>query len=94
MEIPSQSQDKNSADLESAGKVALNSGFRIAVGGKGGVGKTTVCSVLTQLFQKDGFDVLAIDADSDTNLASALGIPEAQAPEPLIIMKHLIAERT
>ena len=94
MEIPSQSQDKISADLESVGKVALNSGFRIAVGGKGGVGKTTVCSVLTQLFQKDGFDVLAIDADSDTNLASALGIPEAQAPAPLIGMKHLIAERT
>jgi CO dehydrogenase maturation factor len=72
----------------------LNSGYRIAVGGKGGVGKTTVCSVLSQLFQKDGFDVLAIDADSDTNLASALGIPEAQAPEPLIGMKSLIAERT
>lgn len=81
-------------DLVSAGKVALNSGIRIAVGGKGGVGKTTVCSVLAQLFQQDGFDVLAIDADSDTNLAQALGMPEAQAPEPLIGMKQLIAERT
>lgn len=72
----------------------MESGFRIAVGGKGGVGKTTVCSVFAQLFQKDGFDVLAIDADPDTNLASALGISEEQAPEPLIGMKHLIAERT
>ncbi|MFC1781335.1 AAA family ATPase [Planctomycetota bacterium] len=69
-------------------------GFKIAIGGKGGVGKTTVCAVLAQLFAESGFDVLAIDADPDSNLASALGVASEQCPEPLINMKELIAERT
>ncbi|MHC4309426.1 MAG: ATP-binding protein [Planctomycetota bacterium] len=69
-------------------------GAKIAIGGKGGVGKTTVCAVWAQLFAQDGFDVLAIDADPTTNLASAFGIPSRQNPEPLIKMKQLIAERT
>lgn len=69
-------------------------GIKIAVGGKGGVGKTTVCAILAQLFAESGFDVLAIDADPDANLASALGVAPEQSPEPLINMKDLIAERT
>jgi CO dehydrogenase maturation factor len=67
---------------------------KIAIGGKGGVGKTTVCAVWAQLFAQDKFDVLAVDADPNTNLASAFGIPSGQNPEPLIKMKQLIAERT
>lgn len=70
------------------------SGAKIAIAGKGGVGKTTVCAVWAQLFAEDGFDVLAIDADPNTNLALAFGIPSEQMPEPLIKMKQLIAERT
>ncbi|MHC4145956.1 MAG: ATP-binding protein [Planctomycetota bacterium] len=69
-------------------------GVKIAIGGKGGVGKTTVCAILAQLFAESGYDVLAIDADPDVNLASAFGIPHEQSPEPLIKMKELIAERT
>ena len=69
-------------------------GAKIAIGGKGGVGKTTVCAVWAQLFAKDNFDVLAIDADPNTTLAFAFGIPPEQNPEPLINMKQLIAERT
>ncbi|HUW20099.1 MAG TPA: AAA family ATPase [Sedimentisphaerales bacterium] len=72
----------------------LKSGVKIAIGGKGGVGKTTVCAVLAQLLAEDGFEVLAIDADPNTNLASALGVPAQESPEPLIGMKQLIAERT
>jgi len=72
----------------------LHSGVKIAIGGKGGVGKTTVCAVWAQLLAEDGFDVLAIDADPNTNLASAFGIPSEKSPEPLIKMKELIAERT
>ncbi len=72
----------------------MPSGYRIAVGGKGGVGKTTVCSVWAQLLARSGFDVLAIDADPDTNLALALGVPKDQVPIPLIRMKELIGERT
>lgn len=69
-------------------------GLKIAIGGKGGVGKTTICAVLAQLFAENGFDVLAIDADPNANLASAFGIPSEQSPLPLIKMKELIAERT
>jgi len=72
----------------------LHSGVKIAIGGKGGVGKTTVCAVWAQLFAESGFDVLAIDADPNTNLALAFGIPSEQSPEPLIKMKQLIGERT
>jgi len=69
-------------------------GVKIAIGGKGGVGKTTVSAIWAQLFAQDGLDVLAIDADPDTNLCSAFGIPSDRSPEPLIKMKDLIAERT
>ena len=69
-------------------------GVKIAIGGKGGVGKTTVCAVWAQLFAEDGFDVLAVDADPNANLCAAFGIPSEQSPEPLIKMKQLIAERT
>lgn len=69
-------------------------GIKIAIGGKGGVGKTTVCAVWAQLFAESGLDVLAIDADPNANMALALGIAPDQSPEPLIGMKDLIAERT
>ena len=72
----------------------MHSGVKIAIGGKGGVGKTTVCAVWAQLFAESGFDILAIDADPNTNLALAFGIPCEQSPEPLIKMKQLIGERT
>ena len=74
--------------------VSAMQGAKIAIGGKGGVGKTTVSAIWAQLFARDGFDVLAIDADPDANLASAFGVPKDRSPEPLIAMKHLIAERT
>lgn len=69
-------------------------GAKIAIGGKGGVGKSTVCAVLGQLFAEDGREVLMIDADPNVSLASALGIPLAESPEPLIKMKGLIHDRT
>ena len=72
----------------------MRSGLKIAVGGKGGVGKSTASAILAQLFARDGFDVLAIDADPNPNLALALGIPAAKQPQPLIQMKELIHERT
>jgi len=72
----------------------ISDGVKIAIGGKGGVGKTTVCAVWARLFAEDGFDVLAIDADPNTNLALAFGLPSGQDPEPLIKMKQLIQQRT
>ena len=72
----------------------MNLGLKLAIGGKGGVGKTTVCSVWAQCFANEGHDVLAIDADPSLSLGSAFGLSADQTPKPLIEMKALIAERT
>ena len=53
--------------------------MKIAVSGKGGVGKTVIAGVLAEFFVHAGFRVLAIDADSAPNLALTLGIPIDQA---------------
>lgn len=74
--------------------LGLDMGLKIAIGGKGGVGKTTVCAVWARLFAEDGFDVLAIDADPNTNLSLAFGLPVERKPQPLIAMTDLIQERT
>ena len=54
--------------------------MKIAVSGKGGVGKTTLSGVLARLLASEGRKVIAIDADPDSNLASAIGLPRT-APE-------------
>lgn len=68
--------------------------MKIAVTGKGGVGKTTLSSGLALLFAGEGKQVIAIDADPDANLAATLGFPEPDKIVPLIEMEDLIAERT
>ncbi len=65
--------------------------MKIAITGKGGVGKTTLAGTLARSFAEDGFSVLAIDADPDMNLASAIGIVDP--PTPLAEHKRLIEER-
>jgi len=72
----------------------LGSGIKIAISGKGGVGKTTISAILAQLFAEEGLSVIAVDADPDANLCSAFGLSKSQSPEPLIHMKRLVAERT
>ena len=68
--------------------------MKIAVSGKGGVGKTTLTATLAKLFADDGRKVIAIDADPDTNLAAALGIKDADKIIPLVELKELVKERT
>ncbi|VVB93960.1 Iron-sulfur cluster carrier protein [uncultured archaeon] len=65
--------------------------MKIAISGKGGVGKTTISGTLARLLSRKGYDVLAIDADPSMNLASALGIKNP--PKPLTDFKELIDER-
>jgi len=71
-------------------------GIKIAITGKGGVGKTTLAGVLSRAFANDGYRVLAIDADPDANLASSLGIAVERYAQliPLSKMKALARERT
>jgi CO dehydrogenase maturation factor len=65
--------------------------IKIAISGKGGVGKTTLSGTLARLLARRGYDVLAIDADPSMNLASALGIKNP--PRPLTEFIELIDER-
>jgi CO dehydrogenase maturation factor len=67
---------------------------KLAISGKGGVGKTLLSALLTREFSRNGYSVLAIDADPDTNLASALGFPHPDDIIPISEMKELIEERT
>ena len=70
--------------------------MKIAISGKGGTGKTTLAGILTHLYRKDGYDVLAVDADPDANLASAIGIPPERQNKikPISAQRRLIQERT
>jgi CO dehydrogenase maturation factor len=68
--------------------------MKIAVSGKGGVGKTTFAALLIKTLSAKGKRVLAIDADPDANLAVALGIPQPESIVPISEMKDLIKERT
>jgi CO dehydrogenase maturation factor len=68
--------------------------MKIAVSGKGGVGKTTFAAFLIKSLQQRGMSVLAIDADPDANLAQALGAKNAHEITPISDMKALIEERT
>ncbi len=65
--------------------------IKIAISGKGGVGKTTLSGTLARLLARKGYQVLAIDADPSMNLASALGIKNP--PKPLTEFTELIDER-
>ena len=68
--------------------------MKIAISGKGGVGKTTLAALLIKYYSDQGKKVLAVDADPDANLALALGVPDPQSIIPLCQMKELVAERT
>ncbi len=70
--------------------------MKIAVSGKGGVGKTLVSGTLAGYFAQKGFKVMAIDADPSPNLALTLGIPveEANKIVPISENAELLESKT
>lgn len=69
---------------------------KIAITGKGGVGKTTLAALLAYIYSEAGQSVIAIDADPAASLAYALGMPDELAAQvtPIAEMEELIYERT
>jgi CO dehydrogenase maturation factor len=70
--------------------------MKLAITGKGGVGKTTLTALLAQVYSDQGRDVLAVDADPSPCLAGALGFPDELRAKlsPIAEMDALIEERT
>lgn len=70
--------------------------LKLAISGKGGVGKTTLSSLLARIYASRGHKVLAIDANPDANFGTALGISgeEMEKITPIAEMSELIEERT
>ncbi|MEA1968923.1 MAG: AAA family ATPase [Thermodesulfobacteriota bacterium] len=70
--------------------------LKLAIGGKGGVGKTTITSLVARCIADMDKEkkVIAIDADPVANLAAGLGIDESQPITPVSELSDLIAQRT
>jgi len=64
--------------------------MKVAIAGKGGVGKTTLAGMLARQMAEDGYRVLAIDADPDANLASALPLDDDRKVAPLAARADLV----
>lgn len=67
--------------------------MKLAVTGKGGVGKTTVSALLATALSQSGRKVVAMDCDPDSNLAACMGYPHPDELKPLVELKDLIEEK-
>lgn len=69
--------------------------MKIAISGKGGVGKTTFAANLAYFLADQGMQILAVDADPDASLGTVLGISEEMLTQlkPIVDMKELIEQR-
>jgi CO dehydrogenase maturation factor len=68
--------------------------MKIALTGKGGVGKSTLAAMIARVLRDRSDKVVVIDADPDMNLATLFDVPREREITPIIEMKELIAERT
>jgi CO dehydrogenase maturation factor len=68
--------------------------MKIAISGKGGVGKTTIIALIAEQLKRDGKEVLIIDADSSPHMAQTIGIKDPGSIVPISEMKTLLRERS
>ena len=64
--------------------------MKLGIVGKGGVGKTTISALIAQVYAQRGKRVLAIDTDSNPNLALSLGLDAVQADEVPLLPRALV----
>ncbi len=64
--------------------------MKLAVAGKGGSGKTSLSGTLARLLARSGHNVLAIDGDSNPNLALTLGIPAERMSSLPVLPSNLL----
>lgn len=64
--------------------------MKVAVAGKGGSGKTSIAGTMARLLAREGYRVLAIDGDSNPNLALTLGIPLERIDELPTLPRDLL----
>lgn len=64
--------------------------MKLGIVGKGGVGKTTISALLCQAYAERGKRVLAIDTDSNPNLALSLGLDAATAERVPLLPRSLV----
>lgn len=68
--------------------------MRLAIAGKGGTGKTTIAGTLARVLAQAGRQVLAIDADTNPNLATTLGVPPQQVQGMTGLPRNLMVRET
>ena len=68
--------------------------MKIAISGKGGVGKTTIMALLASQYKKQGREVLIIDADPSPHMAQTIGIKDIDKIKPIADMTELLVERS
>jgi len=67
--------------------------MKIAISGKGGVGKTTIMALVAEELRREGNEVLIIDADTSPHMAQTIGIEDPGRIVPISEMKSLLVER-
>jgi len=68
--------------------------MKIAISGKGGVGKTTIMAFIAEQLRRDGKEVLIIDADPSPQMAQTIGLKDSGSVTPIADMKELLIERS
>jgi len=68
--------------------------MKIAISGKGGVGKTTIMALLANHLKNDGHEVLIIDADPSPHMAQTIGVKDPGRIIPIAEMKEMLVERS